>query len=69
MNATALPVSSVTSISAVDVDKMLSTSLLLDVRTPMEFEEAHIGGSVLHPLWNLDLNEIRKLAVGKNPAC
>jgi rhodanese-related sulfurtransferase len=68
MNATARPVSSVTSILAVDVDKMLSNSLLLDVRTPMEFAEAHIGGSVLRPLWNLDLDEIRKLAVGKN-AC
>jgi rhodanese-related sulfurtransferase len=68
MNTTALPVSPVASISAVDVDKMLSNSLLLDVRTPMEFEMAHIGGSVLRPLWNLDLNEIRKLAVGKN-AC
>ena len=68
MNTTALPVSSVTSISAVNVDKMQSDSLLLDVRTPMEFAEVHIAGSVLHPLSNLDLNEIRKLAVGKN-AC
>jgi rhodanese-related sulfurtransferase len=68
MNTTALPVSSVTSNSAVDVDKLQSDSLLLDVRTPMEFAEAHIAGSVLHPLSNLDLNEIRKLAVGKN-AC
>jgi rhodanese-related sulfurtransferase len=48
--------------------KLQSDSLLLDVRTPMEFAEAHIAGSVLHPLSNLDLNEIRKLAVGKN-AC
>jgi len=43
-------------------------ALLLDVRTPAEFEEAHIEGSVLHPLSDLDRGEIEKLASGKN-AC
>jgi len=43
-------------------------ALLLDVRTPAEFEEAHIEGSVLHPLTNLDIGEVAKLAEGKN-AC
>ncbi|MEO6848616.1 MAG: rhodanese-like domain-containing protein [Chthoniobacterales bacterium] len=43
-------------------------ALLLDVRTPAEFEESHIGGSVLHPLSELDPEEVKKLATGKN-AC
>jgi rhodanese-related sulfurtransferase len=38
---------------------------LLDVRTPAEFEEAHIEGSVLHPLSGLDVDEVAKLASGK----
>ena len=42
--------------------------LLLDVRTPAEFEEAHIAGSVLHPLCGLDAGEISRLAAGKD-AC
>jgi rhodanese-related sulfurtransferase len=43
-----------------------TTALFLDVRTPAEFEEAHIEGSVLHPLNNLAPGEIEKLASGKN---
>lgn len=41
-------------------------TLLLDVRTPAEFEEAHIEGSVLHPLSELDAGEVAKLAAGKD---
>ena len=41
-------------------------TLLLDVRTPAEFEEAHIEGSVLHPLSELDADEVAKLAAGKD---
>ena len=41
-------------------------TLLLDVRTPAEFEEAHIEGSALHPLSKLDPEEVAKLAAGKD---
>jgi len=43
-------------------------ALLLDVRTPAEFEEAHIEGSVLHPLSDLNIETIQRLAKGKD-AC
>lgn len=43
-------------------------SLLLDVRTPAEFEESHIDGSVLHPLSELSPEEVKILATGKE-AC
>lgn len=43
-------------------------ALLLDVRTPAEYEEAHIAGSVLHPLSELSPDEVRSLASGKS-AC
>ena len=39
---------------------------MLDVRTPAEFEEAYIEGSVLHPLSELDVDEVAKLAAGKD---
>jgi rhodanese-related sulfurtransferase len=41
-------------------------TLLLDVRTPAEFDEAHIEGSVLHPLGELDPSAIATLAEGKD---
>jgi len=41
--------------------------LLLDVRTPAEFEEAHIKGSVLHPLSNLDPGAVEKLRSSGTP--
>lgn len=41
-------------------------TLLLDVRTPAEFEEAHIAGSVLHPLSGLTSEEVQKLSQGKS---
>lgn len=43
-------------------------ALFLDVRTPAEFEEAHIEGSVLHPLSDLNVETIGQLAKGKD-AC
>ena len=43
----------------------LDGTLLLDVRTPAEFEEAHINGSVLHPLGDFDAAEVSRLARGK----
>jgi rhodanese-related sulfurtransferase len=42
--------------------------LLLDVRTPVEFEDTHIEGAVLHPLADLDADAVAKLAAGKS-AC
>lgn len=43
-------------------------TLFLDVRSPAEFEESHIDGSVSHPLSDLVLEEVEKLATGKD-AC
>jgi rhodanese-related sulfurtransferase len=40
-------------------------SLLLDVRTPAEFEEVHVEGAVLHPLTELNSATVEKLAEGK----
>ncbi len=40
-------------------------ALWLDVRTPAEFEESHIAGSILHPLSDLSPGEIARLAAGK----
>ncbi|MEY4667445.1 MAG: inner membrane protein YgaP [Pseudomonadota bacterium] len=45
-----------------------SEALLLDVRTPAEFEEVHVEGAVLHPLTDLNPNHVKKLAEGKR-AC
>lgn len=45
-----------------------SESLFLDVRTPAEFEEAHIDGAILHPLTDLDPSRVKTLAEGKS-AC
>jgi len=40
-------------------------ALLLDVRTPDEFEAAHIEGAVLHPLQGVNADAVAKLAEGK----
>ncbi|CAN5377892.1 rhodanese-like domain-containing protein [soil metagenome] len=47
-------------------DAQKQNTLLLDVRTPAEFEESHIAGAVLHPLSELDTEEVGKLAAGKD---
>lgn len=39
--------------------------LLLDVRTPAEFEEAHIPGSLLHPLTELDAKKVKEALNGR----
>jgi rhodanese-related sulfurtransferase len=41
-----------------------STALLLDVRTPAEFEDMHIDGAVLHPLTALDPQRVQQLSSG-----
>lgn len=43
-------------------------TLLLDVRTPAEFEEAHIEGAILHPLSELSPGEVKAMSEGKS-AC
>ena len=45
MNAALNPENSISTISPVDVLQKRLETLLLDVRTPAEFEEAHIDGS------------------------
>jgi rhodanese-related sulfurtransferase len=52
-------------LKAEDVAKDRASALLLDVRTPAEFTEAHIPGSVLHPLDRLDPAAVRQMAEGK----
>jgi rhodanese-related sulfurtransferase len=41
-------------------------ALFLDVRTPLEFGEMHIEGSVLHPLSDLDAARVKALTEGKS---
>lgn len=50
------------------VKEIQGESLLLDVRTPAEFEEIHVEGAVLHPLTELNPTHVRGLAQGKR-AC
>jgi rhodanese-related sulfurtransferase len=40
-------------------------ALFLDVRTPAEFEESHIEGALLHPLTELNPEEVKRHARGK----
>lgn len=51
-----------------EVRETQGESLLLDVRTPAEFEEVHVEGAVLHPLTELNPAQVRDLAQGKR-AC
>jgi rhodanese-related sulfurtransferase len=60
--------SSVSSASSQEVAQQKQSALLLDVRTLAEFEEAHIEGAVLHPLHELNPQEVLKLAHDKS-AC
>jgi rhodanese-related sulfurtransferase len=48
-------------ISPQEAMKCAQEALLLDVRTPAEFEESHIEGAVLHPLHTLSVAEIKEL--------
>jgi rhodanese-related sulfurtransferase len=53
-------------VSPAETQQNQSSAVLLDVRTPAEFEESHISGSVLHPLGNLNPVEVEKLVAGKS---
>ncbi len=54
-----------TTISPARAREIMADALLLDVRTPAEFTESHIAGSVLHPLAELSPAEVQKLAAGR----
>lgn len=41
-------------------------ALFLDVRTPAEFEDAHIDGAVLHPVTELKPSEVQAALQGKS---
>ncbi len=58
----------ISTISPANARTKQDSALLLDVRTPVEYAESHIEGSVLQPLSELDPGEVSRLAVGKN-AC
>jgi len=45
-----------------DITNAAGTALLLDVRTPAEYEDAHIDGAVLHPLSDLNPGRVKELA-------
>ena len=66
MNAALNPENPISTISPADAQQKRLEALLLDVRTPAEFEEAHIDGSVLMPLGNLNTEEVKQLAAGKS---
>jgi rhodanese-related sulfurtransferase len=46
--------------------QLQNSALLLDVRTPAEYAEAHIKGSVLHPLSDLNPSQVQQLGSNKN---
>lgn len=43
-------------------------ALILDVRTPTEFEEVHVDGAILQPLTELDAHHVKQLVADKR-AC
>jgi len=55
-------------VTPADLQELGARALLLDVRTPAEFAEAHLSEAVLHPLDRLDASTVRRLAEGKE-AC
>jgi len=67
-NQTTTKKSDIRLVGVQEVSEVYSDALFLDVRTPVEYDEAHIAGSVLHPLTDLDADKVRDLANG-HPAC
>lgn len=67
-NQTTTKKSDIRLVGGQEIREAYSDALLLDVRTPVEYEEAHIAGSVLHPLTELDADKVRDLANG-HPSC
>lgn len=65
MSTTILTNSTSETIPPHEVAAQKQSLLLLDVRTPAEFEESHIEGAVLHPLTELNPGEVARLCAGK----
>jgi rhodanese-related sulfurtransferase len=61
-------VESKTSYSLLELRNAADDLLLLDVRTPAEFRERHVQGSILHPITDLAPQTVKELAKGKT-AC
>lgn len=57
--------SSFQTISPEETQASSSSALLLDVRTPAEFAEAHIDGALLAPLADLNPSEVQRQLAGK----
>ena len=55
-----------TFITPQDVEAQKNNYLLLDVRTPSEFQEAHIEGAESHPLGSLDPSQVAEWAREKS---
>ncbi len=60
------PSQNFTTISAQEALHIRSNALLLDVRTPAEYEDSHIDGAVLHPVTDLKPAEVAKAAQGRS---
>jgi len=56
---------SVRRVSPAEISSASLPVLLLDVRTPAEYEDTHIEGAVLHPLSDLDPATVKDLARDK----
>jgi rhodanese-related sulfurtransferase len=52
-------------ISPQEVQMKRGSALLLDVRTPAEFEDSHIEGAMLHPVTELTPDEVRRALEGR----
>jgi len=53
-------------VAAAEAAGMRDRALLLDVRTPAEFEEVHVDGAVLHPLAELEPSAVASKASGRD---
>lgn len=56
---------SIRRVSPAEISSAPLPVLLLDVRTPAEYEDTHIEGAVLHPLSDLDPATVKDLARDK----
>jgi len=55
-----------TTITPQEANKIQSSALLLDVRTPAEFEDSHIEGAVLHPVTEIKPTEVAQALRGRS---
>jgi len=54
------------SVACSEAAQSKDNALVLDVRTPAEFGDAHIEGAGLCPLGDLNVQVVKQLATGKN---